>query len=120
MKVWTKQRRRTGRGFRRQQNVDRAAARRAFWMLAGFMGILFLAWLLFAPGGGLVSYLKAKRELAGIRQQSTELEKSNALLRQEIGRLKTDEAYLEDVARRQHGLLKKNERVYEFRKKEGR
>ena len=88
--------------------------------LAGFMGMLFLAWLLFAPGGGLVSYLKAKRELAGIRQQSTELEKSNALLRQEIGRLKTDEAYLEDVARRQHGLLKKNERVYEFRRKEGR
>ena len=53
-------------------------------MLAGFMGMLFLAWLLFAPGGGLVSYLKAKRELAGIRQQSMELEKSNALLRQMI------------------------------------
>jgi cell division protein FtsB len=71
-------------------------------------------WLLFAPGTGLYSLVKLRSETARLEEQTRELVKTNEELRAEIERLKHDEAYLEQVAREKYGLLKKNERVFDF------
>ncbi len=102
------------------QGLGRSAPRGGFWLSLGLIALVFLLWVFFAPGGGYVHYRKVQRELSTIREKNIELQKSNAALRQEIERLQTDEAYLEKVAREKHGLLKKDERVYEFGKSDAK
>ena len=75
---------------------------------------LALVWLFFAPGTGLYSLLKQRGRTAELEQQTESLIQTNEELRAEIERLKHDQAYLEQVAREKYGLLKKNERVFDF------
>jgi cell division protein FtsB len=77
---------------------------------------LGLAWFLFAPGSGLVSLLGEKGELEKMTAETKELSRQNASLKEEINKLQNDAAYLEEVARRDYGLLKSHERVYDFSK----
>jgi cell division protein FtsB len=58
--------------------------------------------------------------LQAILAQNEQLREANTALRQEIDKLRNDPAYLEEVARRQFGLIKKNEVIYEFPKKKKR
>ncbi|MEJ2056390.1 MAG: septum formation initiator family protein [Desulfofustis sp.] len=78
---------------------------------------LAVLWLLFAPGTGVYSLVKMRSRTAALEQQTEALIKTNEELRAEIDRLKNDEAYLEQVAREKYGLLKKNERVFDFSRK---
>jgi len=78
--------------------------------------VVAVLWLLFAPGTGVYSLIKLRGKTAQLEQQTEELTKSNEKLRAEIERLKHDQAYLEKVAREKYGLLKKNERVFDFSK----
>lgn len=52
--------------------------------------------------------------------EKNRLEVKNIELAEEIRRLRSDDVYLEGVARKRHGLLKKNETVYEFDSGRGR
>jgi len=76
--------------------------------------IIAVIWLLCAPGTGLYSLMKQRRITADLEKQTNELEQTNEQLRAEIDRLIHDDAYLEQVAREKYGLLKKNERVFDF------
>lgn len=71
-------------------------------------------WLMFAPGTGVYSLIKLRSTTKELEQQTQALIKTNEELRAEIERLKHDQAYLEQVAREKYGLLKKNERVFDF------
>ncbi len=75
---------------------------------------LAVVWLCFAPGTGIYSLMKQNSRTAELEQQTEALIQSNEELRAEIERLKHDQAYLEQVAREKYGLLKKNERVFDF------
>lgn len=82
--------------------------------LCAVLFLLFFAWVLFSPGSGLLAIWRKRQELHDLNQQNQQLEASNAQLQQEIDKLQNDPAYLEEIARREHNLLKKNERVFEF------
>lgn len=58
--------------------------------------------------------LRTEREQLGTINVS--LLQANALLRSEIRRLQSDDLYLEQLARRQLGLVKPGETVYRFRR----
>jgi cell division protein FtsB len=79
---------------------------------------LFLLFLFFTPGKGLYFLRKQKMQVATLNAEKQELEKKNKALREEIKRVTTDVRYLEEVAREQHGLLKKDEMVFDFTPKE--
>jgi len=79
--------------------------------------VISFLWLFFAPGLGIVSYMKKKAELKRVENEATELKKANVKLQEEIDKLLTDPVYLEKLAREKYDLLKPNEKVYDFSKK---
>ena len=86
------------------------------WRIGTLIVLAAFAWLLFAPETGVLSLISQKRELSSIQLKTEELVKDNEQLQKEIDRLQKDSAYLEEVARRDYGLLKSHERVYDFSK----
>ncbi|HEB49380.1 MAG TPA: septum formation initiator family protein [Desulfobulbus sp.] len=80
--------------------------------------LLFLAlgllWLLLAPGRGLLRYRNLQQRVRTLAEENQDLERRNAELQQEIERLRSDDAYLEELARKKYGLLRENESVYDF------
>jgi cell division protein FtsB len=71
-------------------------------------------WILFAPGSGVVTLLGKRTELKKLQQETAEVEQQIEVLQKDIDRLQNDPAYLEDIARREYDLLKRNEKVYDF------
>ncbi len=71
-------------------------------------------WVVFSPGGGLLLLKGQRSDLEQLEKEITELELENHDLQAEIDGLRNDPEYLEEVARKEYGLLKKNERVYDF------
>jgi cell division protein FtsB len=76
--------------------------------------VLGFLWVLFAPGFGVVSLFSMRHKAAELRLEIDALATSNEELRLEIERLQNDRAYLERIAREEHGMLKENERVFDF------
>ena len=76
--------------------------------------LLALLWILFSPGSGIVTFFGKRSELKKMQKETVQLEQDNAQLQKEIDRLQNDSAYLEEIARKDYGLLKKNEKVYDF------
>ena len=88
--------------------------KKMMWLLGSVVVLFFLLWILFAPGRGFFHYLKLQREISSLTEENARLEARNVELTADIKRLQSDNAYLEQVAREKHGLLKKNEMVFEF------
>ncbi len=53
--------------------------------------------------------------MRALTEENRDLERRNAELRREIERLRSDDRYLEELARKKYGLLRENESVYEFK-----
>lgn len=70
-------------------------------------------WLLVGPYG-LWQYGMVSRQLSELKEENHSLEARNRQLQEEIERLQHDPAYIEEVARREHGLLKENEILFDF------
>ena len=80
--------------------------------------VLFtLLWILFAPGHGLYFLHKQKKYLAELQVEQQILMENNRKLAEDVERLQNDQAYLEKIAREEHGMLKENEMVFDFSKK---
>lgn len=100
----------------RKREEDELHDRKMMWLLGSVVAIFFLLWILFAPGRGFFHYLKLHREIAALTEENSRLEAKNVELTEDIKKLQSDNAYLEKVAREKHGLLKKNEMVFDFEK----
>jgi cell division protein FtsB len=93
------------------------AEKRQLIYIGVFLTVLLLLWVLIAPKKSALHLLQAQKKLEAIQAANTKLEEENKSLRQEIDRLKHDPTYLEEKARKEYGLLKKNEMIYKFDKK---
>jgi cell division protein FtsB len=63
---------------------------------------------------GLLQVYRLKKELKEIERGNMELQRENKRLRAEIENLRTNKKYIEELARRELGLVKKGELVYQF------
>jgi cell division protein FtsB len=63
---------------------------------------------------GLLKVYRQRRELKEIERANIELQQENERLRAEINNLRTNRKYIEELARRELGLVKKGEIVYQF------
>jgi len=74
-----------------------------------------LCWIFFAPYG-VKNYTTISSDIEKISEDIETLTAQNNALKEEMVKLKGDNLYVEDLARKQYGLLKKNEMVFEFKK----
>jgi len=95
------------------QKITNIQERRVFILLIALL-VIALLWILFAPGSGVVTLISKRSELANLQQETDHIEQRIEEIQDEIDRLHNDPAYLEEIARKDHGLLKKNEKVYDF------
>ena len=63
---------------------------------------------------GLLQVYRLRSELKEIERVNMELRRENERLRVEIDNLRTNKKYIEELARRNLGLVKKGEIVYQF------
>jgi len=75
--------------------------------------VVFCLWLLFAPHG-VVRYCRLRQEVEAVKSEAASLEEQNSNLVEDVSRLKKDPTYLEDVAREEYGLIRKNEMIFDF------
>jgi cell division protein FtsB len=88
---------------------------RVIKIVAGLV-IMALLWIIFSPGSGIVTLMSKRSELKKLQQDTARIEQQIKVLQKEIDLLHNDSRYLEDVARKNFGLLKKNERIFDFSK----
>jgi cell division protein FtsB len=82
------------------------------------LGFLAVLWLLFAPDMGIVSLQRERNRLEDLKHKKITLEEENAALLKEMDRIQNDIDYFERLAREKHGLLKKNEIIFDFSKEQ--
>jgi cell division protein FtsB len=68
---------------------------------------------------GVAHLLRLRAERQALGDDAFGLLERNRRLREAIARLKTDDVYLEGLARRQLGFVRRNELVYRFRRPGG-
>jgi len=90
--------------------------KRQFMVLAAILAALLLGWHLFSPYG-LLQYFHLQKQLAKVRTENEFLSQRNRKLSEELDRFKKDDTYFAEIARKQHGMIKKNEIIFDFSKK---
>jgi cell division protein FtsB len=83
-------------------------------LITVLMLVLVMIFFTFFGEKGLLQVYRLRRELKEIERVNTELRQENERLRAEIGNLRTNKKYIEELARRDLGLVKKGEIVYQF------
>lgn len=63
---------------------------------------------------GLLRIYELKQDKAGIDSRLIDTRGENERLKREIAALKTDRRYLESIARKDFGLVRNNEVIYQF------
>jgi len=62
---------------------------------------------------GILHILRLKRELTRIKEANTKIEEENQKLREEVRRLH-ERSYIEEIARKELGMVKEGEIIYLF------
>ena len=82
-----------------------------------FFALIVFLWIVFAPDSGILDMFQSRQKLEKLQAENKKLEQDNKALREEIDRLQNDPAYIEEMARKEYGMLKENEVLYIFKKK---
>lgn len=86
--------------------------RRLFAIAAG--AILFILFFTIFGERGLLRIYHLNRELQEVQSRIEELKVENDQLKRELDALRSDRRYLESIARRDFGMVRSNEIIYQF------
>jgi cell division protein FtsB len=75
---------------------------------------LILGFLTFFGDKGILHLLRLQKELVRIKEASRTIEEENRKLKEEVRRLQNEKRYIEDIARKELGMMKKGEILYQF------
>lgn len=82
---------------------------RRYGILALCLAFLFV--ILFSENG-LLDWIRMKRQIRNVEATAKSLSEENIRLKGEIELLKTDDKYLEEMARKRFGFIREGEKVY--------
>lgn len=98
--------------FSRQMTTD---SKRFFTYLGIVVFTVLLFWHLFSSYG-LRGYFHLKGQLATLQAENDRLQEQNQQLLHDLKRFSKDDAFFSEIARKQHGMIKKNEIIFDFGK----
>jgi len=77
---------------------------------------LFLIFCFFTFFGdkGIIHLLRLQKELVRIKDANAKIEEENRKLREEVKRLQHEKRYIEEIARKELGMVKEGEVIYQF------
>ncbi len=84
---------------------------RVFGVLLVF---LFLAVVTFFGDKGILHLMHLKKELSRIKAVNVKVDEENRKLKEEVSRLQHDRRYIEEIARKELGMVKDGEIIYHF------
>jgi cell division protein FtsB len=87
-------------------------SKRMYFIPAGV--ILFILYFTVFGERGLLRIYHLSQEKKQIEQKVAALQAENEQLKREIEALKSDRRYLESIARKDFGLVRQNEIIYQF------
>jgi len=76
--------------------------------------VLFILFFTVFGDKGLLRIFELKQDRAKIENRLVEIRNENNILKREIVALKTDRRYIESIARKDFGLVRANEVIYQF------
>ena len=76
--------------------------------------VLFILFFTVFGDKGLLRIFEFKQDRAKIENRLVEIRNENNILKREIVALKTDRRYIESIARKDFGLVRANEVIYQF------
>lgn len=76
--------------------------------------LLILGTLTFFGEKGILHLLRLQKELVRIKESNIKLEEENRKLKEEVKRLEKDKRYIEEIARKELGMVKEGEIIYQF------
>ena len=80
-----------------------------------FLAILvILGFFTFFGDKGILHLLRLRKELVRIKETNVKTEAENEKLREEVKRLQYDKRYIEEIARKELGMVKEGEVIYQF------
>ena len=83
-------------------------------LLLVLIPFLILGILTFFGEKGILHLFRLQKEFVRIKEKNMKLEEENQKLREEVKRLRTDKRYIEEIARRELGMVKEGEIIYQF------
>ncbi len=83
-------------------------------LLLTVISLLILGSLTFLGEKGIFNLLGLRKEVVRIKERNSQLEEENQKLKEEIQRLQGDKKYIEEIARRELGMVKQGEIIYQF------
>jgi cell division protein FtsB len=75
---------------------------------------LILGFFTFFGDKGILHLLRLQKELTRIKETNVRMEEENRRLREEVGRLQHEKRYIEEIARKELGMVKEGEVIYQF------
>jgi len=83
-----------------------------FLLLLGLL--LILGFFTFFGEKGILHLLRLKQELTKIKEMNLKMEEENQRLKEEVRRLQYEKRYIEEIARKELGMVKEGEIIYQF------
>jgi cell division protein FtsB len=75
---------------------------------------LILGYLTFFGEKGILHLRRLQKELVRVQEANKKSEEENQRLREEVKRLQTEKRYIEEIARKELGMVKEGEILYLF------
>jgi len=84
--------------------------------------VLFLILGLFTFFGdkGILHLVRLQKDLARIKETNIKTEEENRRLQEEVRRLQNEKRYIEEIARKELGMVKEGEIIYQFDSPDGK
>lgn len=76
--------------------------------------LLILGFFTFFGEKGILHLLRLKQELTKIKEMNLKMGEENQRLKEEVRRLQYEKRYIEEIARKELGMVKEGEIIYQF------
>jgi cell division protein FtsL len=83
-------------------------------LLLILISFLIFGILTFFGEKGILHLFRLRKELVRVNEKNSKLEEENQKLKGEVKRLKSDKRYIEEIARKELGMVKEGEIIYQF------